>query len=144
MFIGRYYHTLETNGRVSLPKTFREQEAEWIITRGLDGGLFGFRVNDFEERIRELSERTFTQKSNRDFVRLMTNDAQHVSVDSNGRVQLPEYLIEFAHLKKDLVIVGSFNWIEVWDREDYHQYIEQVEERSEEIAETLETGSHVT
>ncbi len=137
MFIGRYYHTLETNGRVSLPKTFRDQEINWIVTRGLDGGLFLFRSGDFEIKIRELAERTFTSKSNRDFIRLMTNEAQAVSVDTNGRVQLPEYLIDFARLAKDLVVVGSYSWIEIWDRETYHQYIDPLEDQAEAIAENL-------
>lgn len=143
MFIGRYYHTLEANGRVSLPKAFRDQEDQWVITRGLDGGLFVFRQSDFQDRVRELSERTFTQKSNRDFIRLMTNDAQVATVDGNGRVQLPEYLIDFAQLQKELVIVGSFNWIEIWDRTQYHQYIQELESKSEEIAETLEARTNV-
>ena len=51
MFIGRYYHKLEDKGRVSLPKKFREIEQDWIITRGLDGGLFIFKKSDFIEKI---------------------------------------------------------------------------------------------
>ncbi len=143
MFIGRYYHTLEAHGRVSLPRTFRDQQNSWIVTRGLDGGLFVFKQEDFETQIRELAERTFTSKSNRDFIRLMTNEAHQLTTDDNGRVQLPEYLIEFAHLAKDLVIVGSYNWIEIWDRETYHQYISQVEAQGEILAETIaQTQTH--
>ncbi len=139
MFIGRYYHTLEENGRVSLPKTFRDQEQNWIVTRGLDGGLFLFRQADFETKIQELADRTFTLKSNRDFIRLMTNEAQAITADANGRVQLPEYLIEFAQLTKDLVITGSYGWIEIWDRQAYHAYVDQIEDQAEAIAEQLET-----
>jgi len=137
MFIGRYYHTLEEHGRVSLPKVFREQETNWIVTRGLDGGLFVFQLEQFETQIRELAERTFTSKSNRDFIRLMTNEAHQITTDKNGRVQLPEYLIEFAALTKDVVIVGSYNWIEIWDRTSYHTYISDVETRGEILAESI-------
>lgn len=138
MFIGRYYHTLEANKRVSLPKKFREQEQNWIVTRGLDGGLFGFREADFAERIQELEQRTLTKKSHRDFVRWLSNDAYAVTVDDNGRVHLPEYLIEFAHLEKEVVIIGSFNWIEIWDRDRYHEYLEQLTPQAEAIAESIE------
>lgn len=141
MFIGRYYHTLEANGRLSLPKTFREQAEQWIVTRGLDGGLFVFKQTDFENQLRELNERTFTMKSNRDFIRLMTNEAQSVTADMNGRVQLPEYLIEFAGLNKNLVIVGSYGWLEIWDREKYHAYLDQLEANAETIAENLTQGT---
>jgi MraZ protein len=138
MFIGRYYHTLEENGRVSLPKAFRDQEQNWIVTRGLDGGLFLFRQTDFETKIQELADRTFTLKSNRDFIRLMTNEAQALTVDANGRVQLPEYLITFAQLTKELVITGSYGWIEIWDRPAYHSYVDQLENQAETIAEQLD------
>ncbi|MBT4681111.1 MAG: division/cell wall cluster transcriptional repressor MraZ [Candidatus Pacebacteria bacterium] len=137
MFIGKYYHALEENNRISLPKKFREIETDWVVTRGLDGGLFLFRATNFEQELKQLSQRTFTKKAHRDFIRLMTNEAQEVVADANGRVSLPEYLIKFAKLKKDLVIVGSYERIEIWNRDSYHQYLTQIEAQAEEIAERL-------
>ncbi len=137
MFIGRYYHHLEDKGRISLPKTFREQVTEWIVTRGLDGGLFVFPKAEYQQQLQQIATSTFTKQSHRDFVRLMTNEAREIQADSQGRVQLPEYLIEFAHLEKQVVIVGSYSWIEVWDQERYHQYLEQLEPRAESIAEAM-------
>ncbi len=137
MFIGKYYHALEENNRISLPKKFRKIETNWIVTRGLDGGLFLFRAQNFNQELKKLSERTFTKKAHRDFIRLMTNEAQEAVADNNGRVSLPEYLIKFAKLKKDLVIVGSYEHIEIWDRDIYHQYLAQIESQAEIIAEGL-------
>jgi MraZ protein len=137
MFIGRYYHTLEENRRVSLPSNFRKTEKNWVITRGLDGGLFLYRAVNFKTEVKKLSQRTFTKKAHRDFIRLMTNDAHQIKTDENGRVSLPEYLIEFAKLTKQIVIVGSYSRIEIWDRDQYHQYLEQIEAQAEEIAEGL-------
>ena len=137
MFIGKYYHALEENNRISLPKKFREIETDWVVTRGLDGGLFLFRATNFNQELKKFSQRTFTKKAHRDFIRLMTNEAQEVMADDNGRVSLPEYLIEFAQLKKDLVIVGSYERIEIWDRDTYHKYLTQIESDAEKIAEGL-------
>jgi len=137
MFIGKYYHALEENNRISLPKKFREIETDWVVTRGLDGGLFLFRATNFNQELKKFSQRTFTKKAHRDFIRLMTNEAQEVMADDNGRVSLPEYLIEFAQLKKDLVIVGSYERIEIWDRDIYHKYLTQIESDAEKIAERL-------
>lgn len=138
MFLGRYYHTIEEHGRVSLPKKFREESHQFVITRGLDGGLFLFTQADWLTQIQDLSRRTFTKKTQRDFVRLMTNDAQEVEVDKLGRILLPEYLREFAKLDKQTVIVGSYNRIELWNPELYHAYIAEVEAQAQEIAEHLE------
>lgn len=140
MYIGRYYHQLEEKGRVSLPKKFREQgNKTFIITRGLDGGLFLYPENEWLKSITQLEMASQTKKDNRDFVRLMTNDAQEISTDSLGRISIPEYLRNFAQLKKDVVIIGSYSKIEIWDVQTYHQYVEQIEKNAEEIAERIET-----
>lgn len=138
MLLGKYYHTLEANRRISLPKTFRQAHTSWIVTRGLDGGLFLFAEEDFAKELEQLTERSFTKKRNRDFIRLLTNEAKQVVPDSAGRVQLPEYLIQFAGLKKDVVIVGSLNKVEIWDRDRYHTYLSEVEPEAETIAESLD------
>jgi MraZ protein len=137
MFIGKYYHKLEVNGRVMIPKEFRNAQ-NFVITRGLDGSLFLFKAEDFEIELRKLSDRSFTKKINRDFIRLMTNEAQNLAVDKNGRVQLPEYLISFAGFDKDLVFVGSMNRIEIWNQQKYHTYLDTIENDAEKIAEQLE------
>ena len=137
MFVGKYYYTLQAKNRISLPTDFREQTDKWIVTRGLDGCLFIFKQLDFETEAANLSQRSFTKKANRDFIRLMVNEAQQIETDNNGRVHLPKYLIDYADLNKDLVIVGSFNRIEIWDRDRYHQYIDQIEGQAEEIAEKI-------
>lgn len=138
MFIGKYYYSLEEKGRISLPKEFRQEQNSWVVTRGLDGGLFLFTELDFQNQVKTLWSRTFTKKINRDFVRLMTNEAKVVTPDKNGRVQLPEYLISFAKLEKAVVLVGSLEKIEIWDRDTYHDYIDAIESQAEIIAEQLE------
>lgn len=138
MFIGRYYHKLEEKGRISLPKDLRSNNQSWIVTRGLDGGLFLFLAENFVAELEKLALKTFTKKKDRDFIRYMTNDAYQLEVDKNGRVLLPDYLKNFAHIQKEVVIVGSFNKIEIWDRDKYHQYLDQLEDQAEEIAESLD------
>lgn len=138
MYIGKYYHTVEDKGRVSLPKAFREKSDSWILTRGLDGGLFLFEAEKFASELQKLEARSFTKKTNRDFIRLMTNEATEVIPDKNGRVQLPEYLNSFANIHKNVVIVGSYSYIELWDRDTYHTYLETLESSAENIAESLD------
>lgn len=138
MYIGKYYHRVEDKGRVSLPKAFRSKASAWIITRGLDGGLFLFEAEKFTAELEKLEARSFTKKTHRDFIRLMTNEAQEVTPDGNGRVQLPEYLTDFAKIQKDVVVVGSYSYIEMWDRDTYHTYLDEIESRASQIAEEIE------
>jgi len=135
MFIGKFYHHLEAHGRLSLPKKFRDSKNNWIITRGLDGCLFLLKTENFQQELAKISNNSFTKKANRDLIRLMTNEATELIIDANGRVNLPTYLIDFAQLKKEVVIVGSLDHLEIWDQGNYHQYIDQLEGQAEVIAE---------
>lgn len=145
MFIGRYYHTVEAKGRVSLPKPLRTagrtkastDDPAWIITRGFEGGLLVFLANEFEQRLAELADRTFTKKRDRDFLRLMANDAQLSEVDGQGRLLIPQPLQDQAKIKKEVVIVGSFQYIELWDVETYHSYLDEIEPEMSAIAEAI-------
>ena len=91
MFIGKYYYKLQANGRISLPKGFRDEGEDWVVTRGLDGCLFIFKADRFQEELSQLADRSFTKKAHRDLTRIMTNEAQEVKADNNGRVHLPKY-----------------------------------------------------
>ena len=135
MLIGKFYHNLEGNGRISLPKNFRNSSQSWVITRGLDGCLFLLPKENFQSELNKINQAGFSKKANRDLVRLMTNEASELSPDKTGRINLPNYLIDFADLKKTVVIVGSLNRLEIWDQERYHHYLDQLESKAEEIAE---------
>ncbi len=137
MLIGKYYHHLEDKGRLSLPAKFREVNKSWIITRGLDGCLFLLQESNFKQELNKIAQSSLTKKANRDLLRLMTNEAKELEVDDNGRVNLPNYLIDFANLKKNIVVVGSLNHIEIWDQDHYHDYIDQIENQAESIAESI-------
>src|SRR5258708_873164 len=108
MFIGTDYHTIEEKGRVSLPKNFRKFGTDWIITRGLDGGLFLFLNNTFTAELEKLNQLAFTKKAHRDLNRLMANEAQELQVDQSGRLLLPDYLRATAQLTKEVAIIGSY------------------------------------
>lgn len=137
MLIGKYYHHLEEKGRLSLPAKFREVSKQWIVTRGLDGCLFLLQESNFQKELEKIAQSSFTKKANRDLVRLMTNEAKELETDENGRVNLPDYLIKFANLQKNVVVVGSLDHLEIWDQDKYHSYIEQIEDEAESLAESI-------
>jgi MraZ protein len=137
MLIGKYYHHLEDKGRLSLPAKFREVNKQWIVTRGLDGCLFLLQASNFQKELAKIAQNAFTKKANRDLLRLMSNEAVELVIDENGRVNLPDYLIKFAQLEKNVVIVGSLNHLEIWDQERYHNYIDSIEDQAEKIAESI-------
>jgi len=138
MFIGEFTHTLDTKGRVAVPVKFRGKlGTNAIITRGLDRCLFVFTSQEWETLAQKLIALPLAQANSRAFVRLMLAGAMDVEVDKQGRVLIPDYLREYAGLKKETVITGLYNRIEVWDSQAWKGYKEKTESESDEIAEKL-------
>ncbi|OGJ16621.1 MAG: hypothetical protein A2632_00980 [Candidatus Pacebacteria bacterium RIFCSPHIGHO2_01_FULL_46_16] len=137
MFIGKYYYTLESKGRVSLPKVFRTHQKNWVITRGLDGAIFLFPETIYQLEVEKLSQLSSHKRIVRDAVRLLSNDAVNLTPDKLGRISIPDYLIATAGLSKNLVIVGSLSKVEIWDRDKYHTYMETLVVAAETTVEQL-------
>lgn len=138
MFIGEYQHNLDIKGRVAIPAKFREQLKEGtIITRGLDRCLFVFSRSEWETLAKKLVALPLAQANSRAFVRLMLAGAMDVEVDNQGRILIPDYLREYANLKKRLIVAGLYNRIEIWDSENWKRYKSKTESSADEVAEKL-------
>lgn len=138
MLLGEYQHNLDAKGRMAVPAKFRQQlTAGAIITRGLDHCLFVFSGKEWETLAQKLVALPLAQANSRAFVRLMLAGATDVDLDKQGRILIPNYLKEYAGLKKQTVVAGLYNRIEIWDSEAWKQYKAKTESQSEEIAEKL-------
>ncbi|MFC1654054.1 division/cell wall cluster transcriptional repressor MraZ [Patescibacteria group bacterium] len=141
--IGRFYHALEQKGRLAIPSIFRKKIGKsTILTRGLEGCLFLFPTHSWEEIISQTSSHPFTKKRTREWIRLLVHNAQGVEFDSQGRILITDHLRKFASLENNCVVAGSINYLEIWDRDTYHTYMDSIESRAEEIAESFEDISH--
>jgi MraZ protein len=138
MFIGEYSHNLDDKGRVAVPKKFRADLSKGaVVTRGLDNCLFLYTKEEWEKLAEKLAALPFSQANSRAFARLMLAGAMDVEVDKQGRIMLPEYLRTFAGLKKNMIVAGLYNRLELWDQETWNGYKVKTEKESNEIAEHM-------
>jgi len=138
MFLGEYKHNLDYKGRTCVPKKFREDLAAGaILTKGLDGCLFLYPKGEWERLTARLRELSVTQADTRAFERYLFGAAAEVEFDSLGRIKIPEYLRSYAALKKEVILVGILERIEIWDTERWSRLASKLESRGEEIAEKL-------
>lgn len=77
------------------------------------------------------------ESGTRSFVRLILAGAVDVDIDKLGRVLIPDYLKEYAGLKKEVVIAGLYNRLEIWDGANWNKYKREAEKNTDEIAEQL-------
>ena len=138
MFIGEYAHNLDDKGRLAIPVKFRRDLSKGaVVTRGLDNCLFLYTKTEWEKLAEKLATLPFSQSNSRAFSRLMLAGAMEVEIDKQGRVVLPEYLREFAGLKKNVVLAGLYNRAEIWDEAKWKAYKTTTETNSNEIAEKM-------
>ena len=119
MFGGRYSHTIDERGRVVVPAKFREILGDSIVlTKGMDKCLYGYSQEEWkniEEKFRALP--TMTNKEVRKLIRKFFQSVAYVELDKAGRFKIPEHLMEYASLKKDVELCGAFTRIEIWDKQ---------------------------
>ncbi len=138
MFIGEYHHNIDDKGRLATPVKFRSDLAKGaVVTRGLDSSLFLLPLEEWGKLAEKLSNLPLGKSNSRAFARLMLAGAMDVNLDKQGRFVVPEYLREYAGIKKNVVIVGVSTRLELWDAEAWDQYRKQTEADASDIAEQL-------
>jgi len=138
MFIGEYNHNLDEKGRLAIPVKFREDlKGGAVVTKGLDGCLFLYPINEWRTLAEKLSHLPISQSNTRAFARLMLAGAMDVTLDKQGRVVIPDYLRKYVNLSKKVVVNGLYNRLEIWDEDVWGEYKKKTEADSGEIAEQL-------
>jgi len=138
MFIGEYNHNLDNKGRLAVPIKFRgDLKKGAVVTKGLDGCLFLYTLEEWKILADKLSRLPISQSNTRAFSRLMLAGAMDVQIDKQGRIVIPDYLRKFAGLKKKTVINGLYNRLEIWDEGKWENYKNKTEKESDNIAEKL-------
>lgn len=138
MFIGEYQHNLDNKKRVAVPAKFRKYFKKGVvITKGLDGCLFVYPLKEWQKIADRLGSLPVGEKGTRSFIRLVLAGAVDGKLDAQGRILIPDYLKDYAHLKRQVTIAGLFNRLEIWDSRAWEKYKQQAEKNQDEVAERL-------
>lgn len=138
MLIGEYKHTIDTKKRLAIPsKLRRELGSRIVITRGLDNCLFVFPLVQWNKLVEKLSKLPLGQRDTRGFNRLMLSGAIEAKLDQLGRILIPDYLKQYAGLKKNIVIAGVYNRLEIWDEAKWELFKQSTEKEVDNMAERL-------
>jgi MraZ protein len=138
MFIGEYQHNLDEKGRMAIPVKFRRDlEQGAVVTRGLDHCLVVYTASEWEKLATRLANLPIASANTRAFARLMLAGAMDVSVDAQGRINVPDYLRAYAGLGKKVVLAGLYNRLEIWDAAKWTEFKSRTEVASSDIAEKL-------
>lgn len=142
MFYGEYSHSIDRKGRLILPARFRDVCKEFgiekfFITQGLDRCLFMFTEEEWRNQESKFKGLSFTKQEARSFNRMFFARAVDVAPDKQGRFIIPAYLKEYAGIKRDAVVIGVSNRIEIWDTQAWQNSYQQSSQSWEQIAEKM-------
>jgi MraZ protein len=138
MFVGQYEHAIDQKGRVAIPAKFRRVfKREAVVTKGLDGCLFVFAREKWQKMATGIGQLPVSKSSARLYARLILAGASEAEFDNQGRILLPAYLRSYAGLKNQVVVIGLYDRVEIWDKKKWGKMIGKVENEAGKIAEDL-------
>lgn len=142
MFYGEFQHGIDRKGRLILPAKFRDCCKDYgierfFLTRGLDACIFMFTEEEWRSQEQKFKSMPFTKKESRNFNRIFFSGAVDVLPDKQGRFIIPPYLKQYAQIKRDTVIIGVANRIEIWDKGVWESYYATSAGSFEQIAENI-------
>jgi len=142
-FRGRFERTLDHKGRLAIPARFRhilesQSDGAVVLTRGHDQSLELFPLTSWEEfEVRELLSLPYSKIQARRYRRHYTFQIKEDRLDHQGRVLIPDFLLSYAGIKKEVIIVGEIDKITIWSPEEYQKFQDSILEHfpldSEEI-----------
>lgn len=138
MFMGEYHHNIDDKSRIVLPSKLREELGmRFVVTRGLEGCLFVYSSDEWNRLIDKLKKLPFTKKDARAFLRFFLSGATECTFDKQGRIALPVPLVNYAKLKKECVIIGVNDRLEIWAEDSFNEFFSENEENISDLAEDL-------
>jgi MraZ protein len=136
MLTGEFRPTLDQKNRIFVPSKLREELGEtFMIARDVrEKCLKVYSLEGWTEYIAPIKQqrRDVAEK----VMRMLHSTAAQVTPDAQGRVLIPAKLVEFAELEKNIVVVGCYDYAEIWSESRYDSMVEQ--EDDEAIRRALE------
>jgi MraZ protein len=141
-FKGQAEYSVDSKGRVAIPAKMRKSmspqaDETFTITRGFEDCIFLYPKDEWAEIEEEIDDLNMYDREVRNFVRIIMRWANEVSLDGQGRISIPNPLLNFAELDGSALIIGAFDHIEIWNPEEFDGYLNEQPEDYETLAESV-------
>jgi MraZ protein len=127
MYLGLQQVTLKSDRHLLIPESFRDLFADGAyVTRGFEKNLLIMGDGVFQELYKRLAALNIADPLARLLLRLIIGNATRLEISGSGQVLIPEDLISFAGLGKEIIMVGQGNYIELWAPTDWEKQSAQM------------------
>lgn len=144
MFKGQFTYSIDSKSRISIPAKLRKHISPdandtIVMTKGLSSCIDLYPLDEWQKIEDKLLKLNQFQPDDLRFIRMFVQYAHEDSMDSQSRILVPQMLIEYANIKKEVLIIGALRKIEVWNPNIYNDYLKQSPLSYEEIASKVMT-----
>ena len=137
MFMGEFHHSIDDKGRITIPSKLRyELGEEFIVTKGLDGCLFVYPKDEWNNIAKKYKELPNT-KDARNYLRFFLSGAITCEFDKQGRINIASSLVKYADLIKECIIIGVNDRLEIWSLDRWEKFLSLNEGSISDIADNL-------
>ena len=138
-FTGEYNNSIDQKNRLSIPAKYRKalspiNNGTFVLTRGFDKCLILYPLDEWKKVELQLGSLSSIKIKNRSFVRSIVRCAVHLKYDSQGRVAIPDNLLQYAKINKNVTIIGMIKKIELWSPKLLNQDISPDGDDYEDLA----------
>jgi MraZ protein len=143
-FRGFFRHVLDDRKRLAIPSHFRsvlnhESEGKLVLTPGYDREIAIYALRTWEEiEEHELLSLSMDRMQSRRYRRHFTFGIKEDHLDAQGRILIPDFLLEHSGIAKDVIIIGEINYFTLWSPENYEKFAGEVEKFYSDDAESIE------
>lgn len=139
---GEYECKLDDKGRLKLPAGLVRQLSKggainFTINRGLEKCLTLYPQDVWVEKSKEVDQLNYYNQKERQFQRYFYRGASLISTDSIDRINIPNTLLEWAGLGKDVILFSMHDKVEIWAKDKYHAMLESEPEDFSQLAEDV-------
>jgi MraZ protein len=138
-FRGTFDYTLDAKNRLTVPARFRAELAGGIVlAKGLERCVAVWTPAAYDAyTAAALKDFHPLSKEAQKLRRFFAANSLDTELDAAGRVMLPAFLLEHAGLTKDVVVTGSGDALEIWDRATWASYNDALASDVDEITASL-------
>ncbi len=128
---GEFEATVDGKGRFLLPMAIRKQLPDdssnrFVINRGFEKCLALHPIENWNPKFEAIGKLNGFDPKIRQFQRYFLNGATDLELDSAGRLLIPQALKEHAGIDKEIVLLASYDKIEIWDKTKYQELFESM------------------
>ena len=126
-FTGEYHNLLDQKNRLSIPAKYRNllnpiNDKTFVVCKGFDPCLLLYPVEEWKIVEEQLASLSSINNKNRNFTRNIVRYANYVKYDSQGRIAIPDVLLNYANIDKEVIVIGMLKKIELWNKNTLNKY----------------------